>query len=124
MNKGKRELLQSGFRSDKTLKHDVDKARDMLKVPASRFLKRLDIAQYDQDAPLVEALLQVRQVTIPLRQHIGVPAVANVVSGQIIQAGAVIATAPAGQLSVNIHASIDGMITEVTDEQITIRSAG
>lgn len=123
MNKGKRELLQGGFKSTKTLKHDVDKARDILRVPADRFLKRLNVEKYDVDAPLKEGVLEVQSVRIPLRQHIGVPAEPVVQPGDHVSAGTVIAVAPPGKLSVNIHASITGTVTSVTVGQIEIKSA-
>jgi Na+-translocating ferredoxin:NAD+ oxidoreductase RnfC subunit len=123
MNKGKRELLQGGFRSTKTLRHDVDKARDILRVPADRFLKRLHVEMYDRDAPMADGVLKVRSVSIPLRQHIGVPAEPVVQAGDRVTAGTVIAAAVPDKLCVNIHASITGTVTEVANGQITIESA-
>ena len=59
------------------------------------------------------------QVTIPLSQHIGAPAVPVVRQGDRVSAGTMIAQ-PGNGLSVAIHASIDGMITQVTDKYIRI----
>ena len=60
------------------------------------------------------------EVKIKLSQHIGAPAVPCVSVGDAVQAGDVIAMAGAG-LSVNIHASISGMVQEVTGSYIIIK---
>lgn len=51
-------------------------------------------------------------VTIPLAQHIGVPAVAKVAKGDRVVAGQLIAEA-SGFLSANIHSSVSGTVTAV-----------
>jgi electron transport complex protein RnfC len=61
-----------------------------------------------EDMPLPE------KVYIPLSQHIGAPAVPVVKAGDRVLTGAVIAEA-GGFVSVPVHASITGTITEITD---------
>ena len=60
-----------------------------------------------------------KQAIFPLSQHIGAPAKAIVAAGDTVTRGQMIA-APAQGLSVGIHASIDGKVTEVTDRHIVI----
>ena len=59
------------------------------------------------------------EMVYPLSQHIGAPAVACVEKGAVVKAGDKIAE-PGKGLSVAIHASIDGVVQEVTSEYITI----
>ena len=58
-------------------------------------------------------------VYIPLSQHIGAPAQAIVKTGDMVTKGQMIAQHADG-LSVSIHASISGKVTEVTDRHIII----
>ena len=57
------------------------------------------------------------QVSLPLSQHIGAPAKPLVKEGDAVKKGDVIAKAGEG-LSVNIHASIDAIVKEVTNKYI------
>ena len=54
-----------------------------------------------------------------LSQHIGAPAQAIVKAGDTVTRGQMIAQ-PAQGLSVGIHASVNGKVTEVTDRYIII----
>ena len=61
------------------------------------------------------------EVQILLAQHIGVPAKAVVKTGQRVSAGEIVGEAKEG-LSVNIHASVSGVVREVTDSYIMIKA--
>jgi Na+-translocating ferredoxin:NAD+ oxidoreductase RnfC subunit len=66
-----------------------------------------------------ETLVAVPKVKVLLSQHIGAPAKAIVNVGDEVTRGQMIAE-PAQGLSVGIHASICGKVTEVTDRHIVI----
>ena len=55
----------------------------------------------------------------PMSQHIGAPAQAVVKAGDQVTRGQMIAQ-PAQGLSVGIHASVSGKVTEITDRYIII----
>lgn len=55
-----------------------------------------------------------------LSQHIGAPAVPTVKVGDTVSRGDTVAQPAEGNLSVALHASIDGRVTEVTDRYITV----
>ncbi len=102
----------------------VEQGREYRKVPEKRLAARLGLSRYDVEAPLMpddywKEQRQVHKVKILLSQHIGVPAVALVEKGQQVSAGECIAQ-PGKGLSVGIHASMDGVVQEVTDRYITI----
>ena len=61
-----------------------------------------------------------QQAIFPLSQHIGAPAVPVVKIGDKVECGQVVAKAAEG-LSVNIHASISGIVTGVTPKCITVK---
>ena len=97
----------------------VPSAREFRKVPEERLMARLALTKYDKDAPMDETLVAVPKVKILLSQHIGAPAQAIVSVGDEVTRGQMIAK-PANGLSVGIHATICGKVTEVTDRHIVI----
>ena len=99
----------------------VQPARAWRKVPEERLMARLGLTRYDRPAPMDETLLPVSRVKLLLGQHIGAPAVPVVRAGDSVTRGDLIAR-PADGLSVGIHASICGIVTEVTDRHILIEA--
>ena len=102
----------------------VKESREYRKVPEERLEARLGLAKYDVDAPLQSDDYWMKEhfvhkVRILLSQHIGAPAVAAVGKGDSVRVGDCIAK-PGNGLSVGIHASLDGIVQEVTDKYITI----
>ena len=71
-----------------------------------------------KDKP-IKPVLPKGDLVYPLSQHIGAPAKPIVFPGDTVKAGQVIAVAVEG-LSVNIHASIDGVVNAVNDKFIRI----
>ena len=67
----------------------------------------------------IEVLVPKGEMVYPLSQHIGAPAQAIVKTGDTVTKGQMIAQHADG-LSVSIHASISGKVTEVTDRHIII----
>ena len=61
-----------------------------------------------------------KELVYPVSQHIGAPAAACVNVGDKVKAGDIIGMAGNG-LSVNIHASIDGEVKDVTKDYIIIK---
>ena len=76
----------------------VQESREYRKVPEERLMARLGLTRYDKDAPLQEELVNV---------------------GDMVTEGQMIAQ-PAQGLSVGIHATISGKVTEVTDRHVVI----
>ena len=102
----------------------VASGREYRKVPEERLAARLNVTKYDVEAPLQpdafwSSIHTNGKVRIPLSQHIGAPAVPVVEKGASVKAGEKIAK-PGQGLSVSIHASIDGIVQEVTEQFIVI----
>lgn len=98
----------------------VDEARPLRLIPVSRLRARLGLEPYNKSAPITEEQVKVKKLKIALSQHIGAPAVAMVKKGDKVTAGQMIACPKEDALSVGIHASVDGTVTEVNDKYITI----
>ncbi len=110
----------TGFKIPEDLKiSETVKDSEFKKVSVQRLTSRLGLKKYDVHAPLTEGL-SVNSVKVPVSTSIGVKAVPSVKEGDEVQKGDVIAKAFEGALSVNLHASISGRITRVTDSYIKI----
>lgn len=118
MQNAKAELQRSGVKPVKEVKFAPDGGIDNKRVPTERLLYRLDLKKYDVDAPIGPDV-PCGEVRIPLKMHIGGPDEPLVSVGQRVSRGELIAR-PNG-LGANIHASIDGTVTQVTGEFIEIR---
>ena len=99
----------------------VGPEREYRKVPMERLMARLDLTRYNREAPLDESAVPVKTVRILLSQHIGAPASAIVKAGDMVTKGQMIAE-PGKGLSVGIHASVNGLVTEVNEKYIVIES--
>lgn len=118
MQQAKAALAAKGIRATKEVKYDADSGFETKKLPTERMLLRLDIKQFDGDAPLA-ADLACDAVRIPMKMHIGAPNKAVVNVGDVVRCGQLISE-PTG-LGAKIHASIDGLVSQVTPDYIEIR---
>lgn len=112
-------LRKAGVKPPRVEAAEVSKAREYRRVPEERLLARLGLGRYDKEAVLDDSIRDAKEVKILLSQHIGAPAVAKVAVGDTVAIGDIIATAAEG-LSVNIHASKAGKVSEVTDKYVVI----
>lgn len=99
----------------------VGEEREYRKVPMERLMARLDLKRYDKEAPLYESAVPVKKVKILTSQHIGAPASPVVKRGDKVTRGQMIAR-PGKGLSVAIHASIDGAVSEVNEKYVIIET--
>lgn len=100
----------------------VSPVREYRKIPLDRLVSRLAVKKYQTNAPLDNQLIGgFKVVNIPTRMHIGAPSIPVVKFGDRVEKGQMIAKAAEG-LSVNIHASISGLIIGVDDKLITIKA--
>lgn len=113
-------LAKKGIRPEKKVPFEVSDSREYKLVPVKRFLERLGLGKYDLAAPIKAEPIEVFGVKILLRQHIGIPAVPKVKIGDYIKKGDLIGSVEEGKLGANVHASITGVITGVSDQFIEI----
>lgn len=114
-------LRKAGIKPPQVQAAPVNPAREYRRAPEVRLEARLGLDVYDKEAPLDDTIRTAKEVKIMLSQHIGAPAAASVKNGDIVACGDVIGTAADG-LSVNIHASVAGKVTEVTDRYVVINA--
>ena len=91
------------------------------KVPTGRLKQRLDVMMFKDEGPLQEMNIRPKEVRIPLNQHAGSPAVPVVTVGQKVNRYDLIANS-SGRISSPAHASVDGVVTKVTQTEISIQT--
>ncbi len=97
--------------------------REYKRYPVHKLIHQLGLTAYDVDAPLDEAAVpSYDRVTLPLRQNVGAAAEPVVKAGSRVEKGDLLACIPQGQLGANLHASISGTVTAVSDESIVIQT--
>lgn len=111
----KRELVKAGLKNPHHEKpQSVKTNREYRMIPTKRLTARLGISQYDVKAPLKMDEIEVKQVRLPLSQHIGAPAKPVVKVGDLVARGDLVAAIPEGAgVGANLHASITGKITGI-----------
>lgn len=113
-------LRENGVKPPVKEAKPVKKSREYRRVPEKRLVARLGLIPYEAEALLDPCIREAVEVRVLLSQHIGVPAKVVVKNGMKVACGDVIACAADG-LSVNIHAPIMGIVTEITDKYISIQ---
>ncbi len=119
----KDELRKNGVKiPDKPIK-EVHNLRNERRTPVSRLYNRLGLSKYQIPAPLTDEFAgAAKKVTLLLSQNIGAPCQPEVKVGDKVKAGAVIGQPPKDALGVNLHASISGTVTEITQKAIVIEA--
>ena len=115
-------LRANGVKPPKVEPAPVKKARSLRRVPISRLRARLGLDIYNVKAPLDESYIIADHVRIKTSQHIGAPAVPIVKAGDLVKEGQKIGEAAENALSLPVHASIDGVVTSVSAQEIEIKT--
>lgn len=102
---------------------DVHPARPGRQIPIPTLYQRLGLKPYDRQAPFTPTDPTPSHVKIPLQAHIGQPAQPQVEAGQAVGRGDVIATVDSKHSGCPVHASIDGYVTAITQENIQISTS-
>ena len=94
------------------------------KAPMSRLMTKLGLGKFNNVGPLSDTLLETEQVGIALKQHVGAPCQPTVGIGQRVTKGQVLGKPPTSNgkpaLGAPVHASIDGIVSEISDGVIYI----
>lgn len=120
MMKIKGELMSLGVKVPQQEESIPDDWMEYRQVPASRLVKKLGLTRYNIKSPLVETKMNPMSVEIPLRQHIGASAISCVSVGELVTKGQVIGKIQEEALGANIHASMNGIIKNITQDIIVI----
>lgn len=114
-------MMSKGIRAKKEVFGEVDGGLQNKKVPVSRLIARLGVADYDVPAPLQDKALSADSVRIALKMGVGAPSVPTVSVGDKVRKNQLVADIAENKLGVKMHASISGTVTQVTGDYIEIR---
>jgi cobalamin reductase len=118
----KHDLLKAGLKNPYHRLTEADPYRDFRRVPINRLINRLGLARYDLPAPLTDVPQAFKRVTLALLQHIGAPASPVVKPGDRVALGDVVGEPPAAALGARVHASIAGVVREVSANAVVIEA--
>ncbi len=105
--------------SEEVRVHPLKNAR---RIPLQHIVNRIGLANYEAPARFRSNSGECHRVYIPLKQHAGAPSAPVVRTGDSVTQGELIAKIPDGKLGANIHASITGRITEISEDIIGIEA--
>lgn len=91
------------------------------KISIARLTRKLGLVPYDRKAEFVDDGFAPSKVIIPLSQHLGQPAEPMVAVGDRVTVGQKIGAVPDGKMGAHVHASINGVVTQV-EKNITIEA--
>lgn len=89
--------------------------RDYRKVPTGRLIARLQLDKYRKQRLQEGEEINPAEVKIPLRQGIGAGTIPVVNVGDTVEKGQLIGKVEEGKMGANVHASINGTISEISD---------
>jgi len=118
-DKAKHDLKEEGIKWSgklEVLPHPMYEGR---RTPLKQLMRRLGVEEYDHPSKFLELRKTPSRVDIPLLQHAGAPAVPVVKVGEAVQKGQCIGESPEGKLGARVHASIDGVVSNI-DTTVTI----
>lgn len=110
----------------KNIKHEqikpvkVHPIKDGRRVPIKQLLKRLDLEKFEQKTPFKNINVDVSEVKILTKQHVGAPSITIIKVGDRVSKGDLIIKNEDGKLGANIHASISGIVKESTNNYVII----
>lgn len=115
----KRELRAQNQRYEGPLNPADEMAKYRL-VPVKRLIAKLGLTPWYREAPLREDEPVTEKTTLLLRQHIGASSVPCVQKGERVTRGQCVADVPQGAPGARIHASMDGIVSEITEQAIIV----
>ena len=118
----KRDLRAAGVRVEQQRPLQVHPMKDARRIPVSQLRRRLKLDEYESEAPYDPTQVVPETVWVKLDQHVGKPATAVVNPGDGVEKGDTIGRVAESDLGVDIHASITGVVEEVTATHVRIRS--
>lgn len=92
--------------------------RDGRLVPTKRLIYRLGLSSFPEEVEENNESYHPFRVTIPLKQHIGVPAVPMKKVGDMVKKGEVIAGIPPDVVGAQLHASISGKVVAIGESMV------
>lgn len=119
----RQQLIKRGVKNPHTRSIKTSREQyENVKVSIPTVMKKIGITKY-KTVPKNEGSKSVRRVRIPLAKHTGAPALPLVNINQKVRMCDLIAESPQDKLGTRCHASIAGVVTEITEGWIEISTS-
>jgi len=102
--------------------NDVHPMREGREIPITILYQRLGIKPYDRKARYLNINLEINEVFIPLKNNFSMIAKPIVKQDAKVTKGQIIASVDENEFGVPVHSSINGIVTKISDDGITISS--
>ncbi len=119
-DKAKKEMRVAGIRYVQPVPPKVHPIKNGRRVPLKMLMRKLQLEKYNTHTPFNSEKPKTDNVKILLKQHFGEKSVAVISIGDVVEKNQLIAKVTEGKTGANIHASISGKITQVTEDYIRI----
>ncbi len=119
-DKAKKEMRAAGIRYVQPAPPKVHPIKNGRRVPLKMLMRKLQLEKYNTHTPFNSEKPKTNNVKILLKQHFGEKSVAVVSIGDVVKKNQLIAKVAEGKTGANIHASITGKITQVTEDYLRI----
>ena len=116
----KEELRQLGIKYEQPNPVKVHPIKEGRRVPLKNLMKKLNVEHYNVPTPYRNELPTPNSVMLKLKQHAGEAAKSVVELNQIVEVGDIVGKISNDVLGANIHSSISGIVTEVTNDYVRI----
>ena len=117
----KRDLRAGGVRVEQKRPLQPHPMKEARRVPVSQLRRRLKLDEFESDAPYDPTPVAPEAVWVRMGQHVGKPATPVVQPGDRVEKGDTIGRVAESDLGVDLHASISGVVEEVTATHVCIR---
>lgn len=121
-DQAKTDMRKIGMKYKQSKEIKVHPIKEGRRVPLKQLVQRLKLKELDSHTPFKDIAYSPAQVKLMMSQHIGAKAIASVSIGDKVSRGQQIAAPPADKLGTPIHASIDGVVTQVTEDFVRIKA--
>ncbi len=121
-DKAKREMHEEGIKFVQSKPVKVHPIKEGRRVPLRQLIQKLKLQDYDVHTPYNDKSPEAKVVKIYLKQHLGESAEPIVKIGEKVKQNQMIGKAKEGKLGTNVHSSISGRVTHVSDSFIRIEN--
>jgi len=119
-DQGKQDRRAAGLKFVQQRPVEVHPMKEYRRVPLAQLRRRLQVDEYEAEAPFQKVECRPAVVRIKMRQHAGQPAVPSVSEGKRVKKGQIVGRMEDSKLGAPVHASIDGTVRVTTPEYVEI----
>jgi len=119
-DQGKHDRRAAGLKFVQQKPVELHPMKEYRRVPLSQLRRRLQIEEYEKDAPFASVECRPAVTRVKMSQHSGQAAQPAVREGQNVELGQVVGRVEDSKLGAHVHAGISGKVRTVTPEIVEI----